>query len=113
MAAGLFPEPGEDEIGPDARARKRRQLSLVEGREDEGAAGVARRRDGELVEQAGGLDDVAPAERLDDALDVAAALADVLDEVDVVVAVDALDADEHGAGLRLRGIAPVTSRRSS
>ncbi len=38
--------------------------------------------------------------------DVPATLADVLDEVDAVVAVDALGADEHGAGLRIRGIAP-------
>jgi hypothetical protein len=35
----------------------------------------------QAIEQAGGLNLVAPAERLDDALDVATALADVLDEV--------------------------------
>ena len=38
----------------------------------------------------------APAERLDDALDVAAALADVLDKVKILVAADLLDTDEHG-----------------
>ncbi len=40
---------------------------------------------------------IAPAERLDDALDVAAALAGVLHEVEVFVWSDLLDADEHGA----------------
>jgi hypothetical protein len=50
----------------------------------------------QAVEQAGGLDFVAPAERLDDALDVAATFADVLDEVEVLVAADLLDTDEHG-----------------
>ncbi len=99
-AAGPLPEPAEDEVGADALAPQRRELALVEGGEDQGAAAVARRRDGELVEQARRLDLVAAAEGLDDALHVPAALAEVLDEVDVVVAVDALDADEHGAGLR-------------
>ena len=50
----------------------------------------------EAVEQIGILDLVAPAKRLDDALDVATALADVLDEVEVLVAADLLDTDEHG-----------------
>jgi hypothetical protein len=55
----------------------------------------------QAVEQAGGLNRVAPAERLDDALDVATALADVLDEVEIVVAADLLDTDEHGCCLGL------------
>jgi len=62
--------------------------------------------DGELVEQVLGLDLVAAAEGLDDALDVAAALADVLDQLDVVVAIDVLGAEKHGAGLPPRGVAP-------
>jgi hypothetical protein len=60
------------------------------------AAGMAGGGGDEAVEQAGGFDLVAPAERLDDALDVAAALANVLDEVEIFVATDLLDTNEHG-----------------
>ena len=59
--------------------------------------------DDQAVEQAGGLNLVAPAERFDDALDVAAALAAVLDEVETFVATDLLDTDEHGCCLGLPG----------
>jgi hypothetical protein len=99
-AAGLFPEPAEDQVQANALPPQRRELTLVEGGEDQGAAGVPGGRDGQLIEQALGLDLLAAAERLNDALHLPAALADILDEVDVVVAVDALDTDEHGAGLR-------------
>jgi hypothetical protein len=58
---------------------------------------MACRRGDQPIDQAGGLDVIAPAERLDDALHVAAALAGVLDEVEVLVGPDLLDADEHGA----------------
>jgi hypothetical protein len=58
---------------------------------------VACRRGDQAVEQAGVLDRIAATERLDDALDVAAALAGVLDEVEVLVGSDLLDADGHGA----------------
>jgi hypothetical protein len=53
-------------------------------------------------DQAGVFDLIAPAERLDDALDMAAALTDVLDEVEVFVSADLLDTDERGwcPGLR-------------
>ena len=44
----------------------------------------------------GGFDLVAPAKRLDDALDVAATLADVFDQVEIFVAADLLDTNEHG-----------------
>jgi len=58
---------------------------------------MARRRGDQPVDQTRGLDLVAPAERLDDALHVAATLAGVLDEVEILVGSDLLDADEHGA----------------
>ena len=58
---------------------------------------MARRRGDQPVDQTRGLDLVAPAKRLDDALYMAAALAGVLDEVEVFVGSDLLDADEHGA----------------
>ena len=50
----------------------------------------------EAVEQAGVFDFVAPAKRFDDALDMASTLTDVLDEVEILVAADLLDTDEHG-----------------
>ena len=53
-------------------------------------------RGDQAVEQVGVLDLIASAERLDDALDVATALARVLDEVEVFVGSDLLVADEHG-----------------
>ena len=53
-------------------------------------------RGDQAIKHIGVLDRVAPAERLDDVLDVAAALAGVLDEVEVFVWPDLLDADEHG-----------------
>ena len=58
---------------------------------------MARRRGDQPVDQTRGLDLVAPAERLDDALHVAATLAGVLDEVEILLGSDLLDADEHGA----------------
>ena len=58
---------------------------------------MARRRGDQPVDQTRGLNLVAPAKRLDDALDIAAALAGVLDEVEVFVGSDLLDADKHGA----------------
>jgi hypothetical protein len=54
------------------------------------AAGVPRGGGDEAVEQAGVFDLVAAAERFDDALDMASALSDVLDEVEVLVAADLL-----------------------
>jgi hypothetical protein len=48
------------------------------------------------VQHVGVLDLIASTERLDDALDMATALASVLDEVEVFVGSDLLDADEHG-----------------
>ena len=58
---------------------------------------MPRRRGNQPVDQAGGLDLLAPPERLDDALHVATALARVLDAVEVLVGPNLLDADEHGA----------------
>jgi len=57
---------------------------------------VAGRGGDQGIEHVRVLNLVASAERLDDALDVATALAGVFDEVEVLVAADLLDADEHG-----------------
>jgi hypothetical protein len=96
LAAGLSPDMAEDQIGTDAAAADLRQFTAVEAGQHDGAAGMAGGGGDQAVEQAGGLDLVAPAERVDDALDVAATLADVLDEVEVLVAADLLDTNEHG-----------------
>src|SRR5215472_15324085 len=74
-----------------------RQLAAIKARQHDRAARMARRRGDQPVDQTRGLDLVAPAERLDDALHVVATLAGVLDEVEIFVGSDLLDADEHGA----------------
>jgi hypothetical protein len=96
LAAGLPPEVPEHQIGTDTAAADLRQFTAVEAGQHDGAAGVPCGRGDEAVEQAGGFDFVAAAERFDNALDVATALADVLDEVEVLVAADLLDTNEHG-----------------
>src|SRR6478672_1578571 len=51
-----------------------RQLAAIKARQHDRAARMARRRGDQPVDQTRGLDLVAPAERLDDALHVAATL---------------------------------------
>jgi hypothetical protein len=53
-------------------------------------------RGDQAIEQVGVLDYVAAGERVDDALDVAAAPAGVLDEIELFVGSDLVDADAHG-----------------
>src|ERR1700757_4940657 len=74
-----------------------RQLAAIKARQHDRAARMARRRGDQPVDQTRGLDLVAPAERLDDALHVAATLAGVLDQVEILAGSDLLDADKHGA----------------
>lgn len=95
-AAGLRPEAAEHQIGSDTRTAQFRQFAAVKARQHDRAARMPRRRGDQLVEQAGGFDLIAPAERLDHALDVSAPLPSVLDEVEIFVSPDLLDADEHG-----------------
>src|SRR4029077_12118367 len=64
-----------------------RQLAAIKARQHDRAARMARRRGDQPVDQTRGLDLVAPAERLDDALHVAATLAGVLDEVEILVVI--------------------------
>jgi hypothetical protein len=70
---------------------------------------MARRRGDQPVDQTQGLDLVAPPERLDDALHVAATLAGVLDEVEILVGSDLLDAD-GSERLSLRKILPFVAQ---
>jgi hypothetical protein len=96
LAARLSPEVTEHQVGANASAAHFRQFATVEAGQHDGAAGVACGGGDQAVEHARVLDLVAPTKRLDDALDMAATLANVLDEVEIFVAADLLDANEHG-----------------
>src|SRR5579859_16005 len=74
-----------------------RQFAAIKARQHDRAPRMPGRRSDQPVDQAGGLDFIAPSECLDDALHVAAALARALDEVEVLVGPNLLDADKHGA----------------
>ena len=93
-AAGLLPEPPEQERRADAVDRKRR-VAALDRLQDDGALGEAADGGGEAIQGAGGEDRLLAAEIADDALLRAAVLADGLHEVEVGVALDALLADEH------------------
>ena len=67
----------------------------------------------QAVEHVRVLDLVASAKRLDDALNMAAALADVLDEVEIFVVADLLDANEHGCCPSLQSDTMPNPMRSS
>ena len=96
LAACFSPEVPEHQIGTDTAAADLRQFAAVEAGQHDGAAGMAGGGGDEAVEQAGVFNLVAAAERFDDTLDMASTLANVLDEVEVLVAADLLDTDEHG-----------------
>src|SRR4051794_6301200 len=95
-AAGVLPQPPEQEGRADALAGEPVGVAGLDLREDDGALGVAGHGGGEALEGARGGDGVLASEVLDDALPGAPALAHGLDEVEVGVTVDALLADEHG-----------------
>jgi hypothetical protein len=96
LATGVSPKMAAYQIGANAAAAHFRQFATIEAGQHDGAAGVADGGGNQAVKQFGVLDLVAPAKRFDDALDMAATLADVLDEVEIFVAADLLDADEQG-----------------
>src|ERR1700746_598082 len=72
-----------------------RPFAAIAARTHARAARMARCRGDQPIDQTRGLDLVAPAEHLDDALHVATALASVLDQVEILVGPNLLDADEH------------------
>ncbi len=94
-ASRLGPQPAKHQVGSDTGAVQFRQLAAIKARQHDRAARMPRGRGDQLIDQARGFDLLAPAERLDDALDMAATLAHILDEVEVLVSSDLLDADEH------------------
>src|SRR3954470_15092103 len=99
-AAGLLPQPPEQERRADALAGEPVGVAGVDLGEDQRPLGVAGHGGGQALEGAGGGDGLLAAEVLDDALPGAAALAHGLDEVEVGVAVDALLTDEHAISSR-------------
>jgi hypothetical protein len=86
----------EHQIRADALAAQVRQFAAVEAGQHDGASGMAGGGGDQAVEQSGVRDLIAAAKRLDDPLDMATALADVLDEVEILLAADLLDTNEHG-----------------
>src|SRR3954470_3435730 len=89
-AAGLLPQPPEQQRRADARAGEPVGVAGLELRQDYGPLGVAGDGTGQALEGAGGGNGFLSAEVLDDALLGAAVLAHGLDEVEVGVTVDAL-----------------------
>jgi hypothetical protein len=98
-AAGVAPEPLEQQRRADALATERRHTGFVDQRQDHRALGEASGGAGQAVEVAATFDVFFAAEIADDALLDLAILADGLDQVDVGIAADALFTDEHGASI--------------
>src|SRR3954469_140775 len=82
-AAGLLPQPPEQQGGADARAGQPLGVAGLELRQDHGPLGVAGNRAGQALEGAGRCEDLLAAQVLDDALLGAAVLTHGLDEVEV------------------------------
>ena len=106
LAAGLLPEPAEQQRRADALAGEPLRIAGGKLRQHHGALSVAGDRTGQTLEFTGSDDSFLAAEILDDALLGAAALAHALDEVEVGVAVDVLFADEHARLERLHAGCP-------
>ncbi len=95
-AAGLAPQPLEDQPRPEAPAAEHRRRAPRLGREHQRLAAEPRRRSRQALQIAARLDLLAPAEIADDVLARAPVLVDALDEIDVGVLADALVAEKHG-----------------
>jgi len=98
VAASRFrPQPAKHQIRSNVETMQFGQFAAIKARQYDRTARMARRRGDQSIEQTRGFDLVAPPQRLDDALHMATALARVLDEVEVFVGSNLLDADKHGA----------------
>src|SRR6266446_3134916 len=82
---------------PKAAAAQWRQFAAVKVRQHDRAPRMPCRRRNQRVQRSCGRDFVASAQHFDHPLNMTAALARVLDEVEILVATDLLDADEHWA----------------
>src|SRR6185437_3109001 len=96
-AAGLSPEPLEDEGRPDASGSDGGQSPLGMGREQEDGVGQAGARGEQGIELAGLLELVEPSEGCEDPLAWSSALPAVLDDLEVGAWSGGLGAEEHGA----------------
>src|SRR5512134_3655590 len=97
LAADLTPQPAKHQVGADAEPPQLRKRAAVEGRQHDRAARMTGGGSDQGVKKPRCLDLIAPAQRLDHPLHMAAALASILDEIQIFVATDLLDANEHGA----------------
>ena len=96
-AAGLLPEPLEDQGGSDAPGGDGGELPLGVGREEEDGLGEAGARDQQGVELSGLLELVESPECGDDPLPGSSVLPAVLDDLEVGASAGLLGAEEHGA----------------
>src|SRR5208283_5311222 len=80
---------------PDADTAQLGQFAAIKARQHDRATRMTRRRSDQRVDLARRLHFVAPAQCLDDPLDMAPAFARVLHQVQILVGSDLLDADKH------------------
>ena len=96
-AAGLLPEPLEDQGGSDAAGGDGGELPLGVSREEQDGLGQASARDQQGVELSGLLELVESPEGGDDPLPGSSVLPAVLDDLEVGACAGLLGAEEHGA----------------
>ena len=96
LAAGLLPEPLEDQCRPDVAVVDDRESALGVGREEEDRTSESRPRSEQGVELAGLLELFEPPQGGDDALPGPAPLPVVLDNLEVGACPGGLGAEEHG-----------------
>ena len=97
LAAGLLPEPLEDQGGSDVPGGDGGELSLGVGREEEDGLGQACARDQEGIELPGLLELIESPQGGDDPLAGSPVLPAVLDDLEVGAWSGRLGAEEHGA----------------
>ncbi len=97
LAAGLLPEPLEDEDGPDVPGGDGGELSLGVCRQEEDVATQSCPREQEAIELAGLLELIESPQGGDDALPWSPVFPAVLDDLEVGAWAGGLGAEEHGA----------------
>ena len=96
-AAGLLPEPLEDQGGSDASGGDGGELALGVSREEQDGLSEASTRDQQGVELSGLLELIESPEGGDDPLAWSSVLPAVLDDLEVGASAGLLGAEEHGA----------------
>ena len=97
LAAGLLPEPLEDQGGSDAAGGDGGELPLGVSREQQDGLSQAGARDQQGVELSGLLELVESPQGGDDPLSWSSVLPAVLDDLEVGACAGGLGAEEHGA----------------